>query len=103
MSSATLFDLSVTVALVSGTAAGLLALLSWEIFRGTPFGRALAVLSIAMSVFTLYHGTLLVFGRESMLVTEVIQSATYTGMAAFIATVIRSQREYQGDTATADR
>lgn len=91
----TLFDISVTVALVAGTAAGLLALLTWNIFRTSPFGRALFTLTAVMAVFTLYHGVLLVVGSESLVVVRVIQSAIYTGMAAFIAMMIRSQRRLQ--------
>lgn len=92
MPDVTLFNLSVTFALVAGTGAGLLALLTWEIFRFSPFGRALFTLTIVMAVFTLYHAALLVLGTDAMLVTDVFQSVIFTGMAAFIGMVIWSQR-----------
>lgn len=88
----TLFNISVTVALVTGTAAGLLGLLTWEIFRTSPFGRALFTLTAVMAVFTLYHAVLLVFGTGSLLVADLIKSAIFTGMAAFIGMIILSQR-----------
>lgn len=94
----TLFELSVTFSLVAGTAAGLLALLTWEIFRTSPFGRALFTLTAVMAGFTLYHSLLLVFGTESMVTAEVIQSAIFTGMALFIGMIISSQRRFRRGT-----
>jgi hypothetical protein len=88
----TLFNITVTVALIAGTAAGLLGLLTWEIFRTSPFGRALFTLTAVMAVFTLYHAVLLVVGTESLLVANLIKSAIFTGMAAFIGMIILSQR-----------
>lgn len=85
-----LFHVSVTVAMVFGTAAGVLAVLTWDIFRTSPFGRALALLTVAMATFTLYHGALLVVHGEP-LVVRAIESLSFTGLAVFIALVIRLQ------------
>lgn len=91
MPDATLFTLSVTLALVTGVAAGVLALLSWEIFRASPFGRALFTLTIVMSVFTLYHALLLVFQTGGLFSTKLVESAIYTGMALVVGSAIWSQ------------
>lgn len=91
MPDATLFTLSVTFALVTGVAAGVLALLSWEIFRASPFGRALFALTAVMSAFTLYHALLLV-SRTGSLTTHFIESGIFTGMALVVGTAIWSQR-----------
>lgn len=92
MADPTLFTASVTVSLVAGTAAGVLALLSWEIFRASPFGRALFALTVVMVAFTLYHAVLLVFDGESMLAASVVRSAVFTGLAVTVGFVIVSQR-----------
>lgn len=92
MSDVTLFSVSVTFSMITGTAAGLLALLTWKIFRAAPFGRALFTLTIVMAAFTLYHGVLLVFDGESMLAASLVRSAVYTGMAVVVGLVIASQR-----------
>lgn len=92
MPDATLFTLSVTLALVTGVAAGVLALLSWEIFRTSPFGRALFTLTIVMSVFALYHALLLVLQTGGRPSTEFVESAIFTGMALVVGSAIWSQR-----------
>lgn len=98
MEGPSLFDLSVTFALVAGTAAGLLALLTWELFRSSPFGRALFTLTVVLAGFTLYHAVLLVLGTDELLATRLIQSAIFTGMAVFIGMVIRSQHRFRNGT-----
>lgn len=86
-----LFHVGVGFAIVTGTGAGLFALLSWEIFRRSPLGRAILMLSITMSVFILYHVLLLGFeGHPQAL--DVVESMAYTGVVGFIGAVILSQR-----------
>lgn len=98
MADPSLFDVSVTFALVTGTAAGLLALLSWEIFRTSPYGRAVFTLTAVMVAFTLYHAALLVVGPDGLVAIRIVESAIFTGMAAFIGLMIWSQRRHQSGT-----
>lgn len=78
-----LFRLSITIALVAGTAAGLLALLTWEVFRQSTFGKAVFFLTFFMSVFILYHAVLITLAGESIFI-DVIESIVYTGFAIVI-------------------
>lgn len=78
-----LFRLSITFALIAGTAAALLALLTWEVFRQSAFGKAIFFLTFFMSVFILYHTVLITIAAESILV-EVIESIVYTGFAIVV-------------------
>lgn len=86
-----LVELSAALALVTVTAAGCFALLSWEILRQSPFGRAIGVLTAAMVVFTLYHVLVVALPEETTLV-RLLQSGTYTVIVLFILLVIRTER-----------
>lgn len=90
MASETLFTLSVLFSLVTGTAAGILSVLTLEALRRSPFGRAVFALSIVMAVFVLYHATLILSPGTTML-AEGVKSALYTGVAAFVWTMVWSQ------------
>jgi hypothetical protein len=91
MSGTVTFHLTVTFAIVMGTAAGVLALLSWEVFRQSAFGRVIFVLTALLSLFILYHVVLLGFG-EHLPQAEVLQSLLYTAFAVFIGLMIRTER-----------
>lgn len=84
------FTLTIIFSLITGTGAGLLALLTWEILRRSPFGRAVAALSLAMGIFVVYHVLLILLPSE-LLITKVFKSAMFTGVAIFIGMIIRSQ------------
>lgn len=88
--------LSVPFAIITGTGAGLLAVLSWKIFRESPFGIVVALLSLIMSAITIYHAILPVFGPESMFL-QVLRSATHTIIAIFILLMIRGHRQLRRD------
>lgn len=75
--------LTVVFSLVTGTAAGLLALLTWEILRRSPLGRAVFVLASVLVVFILYHVVVLLFPDMPALAT-VFKSAMFTGTAIFV-------------------
>lgn len=85
-----LFDLSVAFAIITGTGAGLLALLSWEIFRRSPLGRAIFILSFTISVFIIYH-VLLLGLRTHPLFVSVMESIAYTGVLVFVGAMVFSQ------------
>lgn len=98
---AILAHVSVALALVTGTAAGVLSLLSWEIFRHSPFGRAVAVLSVFMSIYIIYHGVVLVLHPEP-LIAKLLENAAYTGLVVFIAMMIRVQRRFRRQATRGD-
>lgn len=89
MAGETLFNITVTFALVTGTAAGLLSLLSWEIFRHSPFGRVIFYLSSFMSVFILYHVVLLVLQTEPS-GAKLLWSAGHTVLVVVILVMARA-------------
>lgn len=85
------YHLALAFALSAGVGAGLFAMLSWEIFRRSAFGRALFILCSLLSIYTVYHGILLSTHTSSLL-TELLRSALYTGLLLFVGLVIRHQR-----------
>jgi hypothetical protein len=89
-----LHALSLPFATVAGTAAGILALLSWEIFRESPFGTVIALVTAIMSVITVYHVVLLATGSETFLL-RVLRSAVNTVIAVFVLLAVRSHRRLQ--------
>lgn len=91
MTDTLLHALSVPFALVAGTGAGVLAVLSWQIFRESPFGTMLGVLSVATAAITVYHVVLLAVGPES-LAPRLLRSGAYTIVAVFVAVAIRGHR-----------
>jgi hypothetical protein len=93
-----LFYLSIPFAIVTGTGAGLLALLSWNIFRESPFGTVIGLLVIAMSASTIYHTILLTAGTESADL-RVFRAIIYTLLALAIWIVILRNRTIQNKAA----
>lgn len=94
MTDSFLHALSVPFATVAGTAAGILALLSWEIFRESPFGRVIALVTVVMSVITIYHVVLLALGSETFFL-RVLRSVVNTVIAVFVLLAVRSHRRLQ--------
>ncbi|NHN46643.1 hypothetical protein G9464_03410 [Halostella sp. JP-L12] len=88
--------LGVSFAIVAGTGAGILAVLSWEIFRESPFGTVIALVSLIMSATTIYHVVLLAAGSETLLL-QVLRSVVNTVIAAFVLLAVRSHRRLQRD------
>ncbi len=66
---ATAHAFGVPVALVAGTGAGFLSLLSRSVFRESPLGTIATVLGVVMGTVAVYHGLLFVAPPESFLVT----------------------------------
>lgn len=92
-----LFTGTVIFALVTGTVAGFLSLLTWDILRESPFGRAVLVLAIAMVVFILYHAVLLLFPGTPM-TAKLLKSAMFTGVMVFIWMMAWNQHRVQRET-----
>ncbi|QSW98634.1 hypothetical protein [Haloterrigena alkaliphila] len=93
--------LGIPFAIVAGTGAGVFALLSWGIFRNSPFGTAIALLSVGMVALTIYHTMLLVAGPES-LVLHVLRSAANTIVAIFLGLLILRHRQLRGNRSGGD-
>lgn len=91
-----LFHLTVTFALITGTAAGVLSLLSWEVFRHSAMGRVVFLFTVLMTVFILYHALLMVRGEPSA-VLQALESLFYTGLAVFALLMLRVERQF-GDS-----
>lgn len=85
------YDLSIGFAIVTGTGAGLLSLLSWGMFRRSPLGRAILVLSTTMSTFILYHVLVLGLPNHPFFL-RLLESLAYTGVAVFVLLMVLSQR-----------
>jgi hypothetical protein len=80
--------LSIVLAVVAGTAGTVLAVQAWRRFRGAPFGRALALLSPFMVLFTLFHAVLIV-APDAPATVEVIESAAFVLLVAFMVSMVR--------------
>lgn len=83
----TLQTLSALFALMSGTGAGLLALLFWHVLRESPFGSVVAFLTGAMSAMIFYHLVLFVIEPDAILL-DTLRSTLYTLIAIFLWLVI---------------
>lgn len=88
----TIHTLSVVFAIISGTGAGLLALLLWKVLRESPLGTVIALLTGAMSAMILYHVFLFVVDPDTLL-AETLRSSLYTIIAIFLWLVIVTHQQ----------
>lgn len=94
MVDSTVHTIGVLFAIVSGTGAGLLALLFWRIHRESPLGTVVALLSGTMSATIVYHVVLFLFVPDSI-VLETFRSALYTVLALFLWLMIATHRQIE--------
>lgn len=80
---ATVQTFLIAFAVVAGTLAGVLSLLTWDVFRRSAFGRGVFFLTFVMSLFILYHAVLFVPITGS-LYANVFESLIYTGFVIVI-------------------
>lgn len=92
MVDSTVHTLSVLLAIISGTGAGLLALLFWRVFHESPFGTIVALLSATMSGMIIYHVILFLIAPDSLFL-DTLRSALYTILAIFLWLVIATHQE----------
>lgn len=92
MVDSTVHTLSVLFAIISGTGAGLLALLCWRDFRESPFGTIVALLSATMSGMIFYHVVLFLLSPESLFL-DTLRSSLYTIIAIFLWLVIVTHQQ----------
>lgn len=89
-----LFTLSILFTIVTGTAALILSVLTFEILHRTPFGGAVFTLSLVMALFVVYHGALVHVAEQSIL-SQGFESMLYTGVAAAVWLLVWSHRTVQ--------
>lgn len=94
MVDSTVHALSAIFAIITGTGAGLLALLFWRGLRESPFGTAVALLTVAMSATTVYHVVLFVAAPDAPLL-EALRSALYTIVAVFLWLVVATHHRIE--------
>ncbi|MDS0473575.1 hypothetical protein [Natrinema sp. 1APR25-10V2] len=94
--------LGIPFAIIAGTGAGVFALLSWGIFRDSPFGTAIALLSLGMVALTIYHTMLLVAGPDPVLL-YVLRSAANTIVAIVIGVLILRHHQLRRTRPTGER
>lgn len=99
MVSESLYNLTVAFSLATGSAAGLLSLLTWETLRRSPFGRAVFVLSVVMVLFIAYHVVLIVAPTRSTFAV-LFKSALFTTTAVFVWMFVWSQHRLRAPPET---
>lgn len=92
MASEVLTNLAVAYSLATGSAAGLLSLLTWETLRRSPFGRTVFVLTVVMVLFIVYHVLILVAPTPPAYAV-LFKSALFTTVAVFIWLLVWSHRQ----------
>lgn len=86
-----LADLSLVFATATGAAGFALSLVAYSQFRGSPFGRSLAVLPAFMLLLAVYHPILLVF-PEHLALGLALESTAFALLAVFAGLSIRQHR-----------
>lgn len=98
MVDSTVHTLSAIFAIITGTGAGLLALLFWRVLRESPFGTTIALLSVTMSAMAVYHVVLFVADPDTLLL-ETLRSALYTIVAIFLWLVVATHHRIKRSAA----
>lgn len=91
MVDSTAYTFSALFAIVSGTGAGLLALLFWQVLRESPFGTVIVLLSVTMSAMIVYHVVFFIIEPDTLLL-DTVRSALYTIVAIFLWLVIATHQ-----------
>jgi len=68
-----------------------LSLVAWTIFRGSPFGRTIGVLSVFMLLLTVYHPLLLLFPSASEMGLA-MESVAFSLLVVFAGLTVRQHR-----------
>lgn len=89
-------ELSLLASLVTGTTALVLCFLAWDILGESAVGQAVAILTVVMGLFSVYHSIALLV-PDSALLTSVLKSVTFTGVVLFVALLIRVDRAVDED------
>lgn len=92
----TLYRLSIPFAIATGCAAGVLAVLTWEVLRDSPFGLGLKLFATVMSLATIYHGGLLVTGSETLLLQTLLIVVYVLTLVALLTVLLEFKRQVGG-------
>lgn len=92
-------DILLILSLVTGTAALTLCLLIWDILKHSYVGRTVAMLTVLLGLFNLYHGALLLVPNDGLL-SSILKSVAFTGVLLFIGMSIRIQHRVEQDAET---
>lgn len=93
--------LSIPFVIIASTGAGIFALLSWGIFRNSPFGTAVALLSLGMIALAVYH--VMVFATDiDLLALHVLRSAANTIIAIFLGLLALRHRQLRRNQMTGE-
>lgn len=96
------YQVGVLFASLAGAAGFPLAVLAWRRFRGTPFGRLLAVLPPFMLIVALYHPVLLLY-PSYLSSALLVETAGFGLLVVFAVQSIRVHRRMsQGPHRTGD-
>lgn len=91
----TVYGLGLVVTIVVGTAAGILALLSWRAVQKTPFEMIAVILALSLVGVIVYHVMVAVSGGS--LVLETLRSVIHTALALFVWLAIVFHQQVQRD------
>lgn len=84
------------LALVVGTVAATMSVLTWDIFRTSTFGTAIIGVAVAFSVFTLHH-VFIISIEPRPAETRMYQALLNTAILMFIVMMIRHDRRLRTD------
>ncbi|MDS0474604.1 hypothetical protein [Natrinema sp. 1APR25-10V2] len=91
--------LSIPFVIIASTGAGIFALLLWSIFRNSPFGTAVALLSLGLVVLAVYHVMLFATDLDPMAL-HVLRSGANTVIAIFLGLLALRHRQLRQDRLT---
>lgn len=81
-----LVALSIVFATTTAAAGFALSLIGWHLFRGAPFGRMMALLSVILFVLMGYHGLLLVVDLRAV---PFLETAAFLALLLWVGLMIR--------------
>lgn len=85
-------NVGVALSVVAGTVACTLGVLAWRPFRGTPFGRLLAIIPVVYALFVGFHTVIVVAGAGhsgSPWTVAILETLAFGGLAVFTVYAVR--------------
>ncbi len=90
MVGASVHTVTLLFAVIMGTAAAILSVLTLEVLWRSPFGKAVVVISIVLGLFVVYHALLLVQPGRA-LIDGWFTSVMYGGVAVSVWLIVWNQ------------
>jgi len=85
--------LGIMLAVSAGSIGFVLSLLTWLSYRGAPFGRALSILIVFMTSFTVYHASLGFLDGLPVYVLAV-ETLSFVLVVVFMAEMLRLHHKH---------